>query len=207
MNQVTWERIVAINNLLIPLREADTAAAIEIINLVELRSKLRTQLDNLRSAISEQYSERDAYFILFPLTAHCDELIKNLILEIKQLEWPPLQQELYQVDDAGDLFYELLDNLLGKPETLPLIYEVYFFCLSDGFRGRYSGNPDRIVDYIRRLREHIRLQPVDAVAPPIQAETKRAIFRLPNYVFYGVSVLLLILVYSFLSFQASFWHP
>ena len=115
MNQVTWERIVAINNLLIPLREADTAAAIEIINLVELRSKLRTQLDNLRSAISEQYSERDAYFILFPLTAHCDELIKNLILEIKQLEWPPLQQELYQVDDAGDLFYELLDNLLGKP--------------------------------------------------------------------------------------------
>lgn len=207
MNQDLWEMVAIINNLLIPLREADTPATIAMVDLVDLRSKLRTQLDYLRTAITEQYSERDAYFVLFPLTAHCDELVKHLILDINQLEWPPLQQELYQVVDAGDLFYELLDNALRKPETLPLVYEVYYFCLRDGFYGRYSGNPDRLADYTQRLCEHIRLQPIEAthISPPVI--TKRSYFRLLNYVYYGGAGLLLITVYVFLTFLANSWHP
>ena len=207
MSQVFWARMVTINTILNPLREAETESAILKIDLVELRSKLRVQLEDLRKAITEQYSERDAYYVLFPVTAHCDELVKKLILDVHHLEWPPLQQELYQVDDAGDLFFELLDNALSKPETLFLVYEVYYFCLNDGFCGRYSINPDKLADYLQKLRKHIQLQPIVATSLPLTTLSKRAYFRIPNYLYYCSAGVLLTLVYCFLLYLASTWDP
>lgn len=208
MNQNLWEMIVNINKLLNPLRETDDPSIVASFDLVELRAKLRNQLEFLRTAITEQYSERDAYFVLFPLTAHCDEIVKKRILDISQLEWPSLQLELYQMDDAGDLFYELLDTALKKPETLPLVYEVYYFCLHDGFCGRYSINPDRLNDYLEKLRSHIHLQVLEAIALPTTTKVIRRIdFRIMNYVYYGGACLFLLLLYFFLIFQAGYWQP
>ena len=207
MNKELWSIIVTINACLNPFREADSLDTIAMIDLVILRSKLRDQLEQLRTAITERYSERDAYLVLFPLTAHCDELVKKMILDINQLEWPPLQQELYQVVDAGDLFYELLDNALAKPDTLPLVYEVYYFCLHDGFCGRYGGNVERLSDQLKKLRPHIILQPIITITPPTPAPKKWANFRMLNRIYYGGVGLLLLLVYCFLTFLASTWHP
>jgi len=206
MSQSLWEIIVTIYNFLKPLREADTRAGVATADLVELRSNLRNRLEYLRTEITGQHSERDAYFVLFPLVAHCDELVKKLILDISNLEWPPLQQELYQVADAGELFFELLDSVLGKPETLPLVYEVYYFCLNDGFCGRYSANPERLASYRQNLRKHILLQPVEAV-PALATAKVRASFHIPDYVYYAGAGLLLLLVYSLLNFLGSRWQP
>jgi type VI protein secretion system component VasF len=206
MNYDLWKMIGTFNSLLLPLREVDAKSTPEMIDLVELRSQLRSQLEALRTVITERYSERDAYFVIFPLTAHCDEVVKMMILDTQNLVWPPLQQELYQVDDAGDLFYELLDNALIKLDTLPLVYEVYYFCLRDGFCGRYSLHPDRVTDYLLKLKEHIRLQPI-TISPLILATTKRSYFRIPNYSFYAGAGLLLVLIYYVLTFMASTWQP
>lgn len=206
MNQDLWEMIAIINNLLNPLRAAEAQSTVDMIDLVELRSMLRSQLEDLRATITEQYSERDAYFVLFPLIAHCDELVKKMIQQSNQLEWPPMQQEFYQVADAGDLFYELLDNALSKPETLALVYEVYYFCLQDGFCGRYSANPDRVTTYLEKLRKHICLLPI-AVTYPAPEPAKRAFFRMPGYAYYTGAAVLLMLVYMFLSFLGSSWQP
>lgn len=207
MNQDLWEMIVTINNFLNPLRDAGTQSTVAMIDLMELRRKMRIQLEDLRAAITEQYSERDAYYVLFPLTAHCDEVVKKMILESNQLEWPPLQQEFYQVDDAGDLFFELLDSALSKPETLALVYEVYYFCLHDGFCGRYSINPDMVDTYLQKLRKHICLQPIAAIDPALPGAIKRSYFRMPNYVYYVGAAVLFIMNYWFLSFLASSWQP
>ena len=206
MNIEPWEIIASINDCLIPLR-AVQASGVAMPDLVELRIKLRAQLDRLRSTVIEMYSERDAYFVLFPLTAHCDELVKKMILDISHLEWPPLQQELYQVADGGDLFYELLDNILGKADTLPLVYEVYYFCLHDGFCGRYGVNPDRISDYLKKLRSHIDLQSVTTTVAEPPVLNKWANFRIRNRVYYGVAIALVVLYYFFLTFMASSWQP
>jgi type IV/VI secretion system ImpK/VasF family protein len=207
MNKELWSIIVTINASLNPLREAVSLDTIATMDLVKLRSKLRAQLEQLRTAIIERYSERDAYLVLFPLTAHCDELVKKMILDINQLEWPPLQQELYQVVDAGDLFYELLDNALAKPDTLPLVYEVYYFCLNDGFCGRHGDNVEKLSDQLKKLRTHIILQPIVTITPPTPAPKKWANFRMLNRIYYGGVVLLLLLIYCFLTFLASTWHP
>jgi len=207
MSQAFWAKMVTINTILNPLRAAGNESVIAKIDLVELRGKLRAQLEDLRKAVTQQYSERDAYQVLFPVTAHCDELVKKLILDVRHLEWPPLQQELYQVDDAGDLFFELLDNALAKPETLLLVYEVYYFCLSDGFCGRYGINPEKLADYLQILRKHIHLQPIVATSFPLPALSKRSYFRIPNYLYYCSVGVLLVLVYCFLLYLASTWDP
>ena len=202
-----WETIVSINQVLKPLREGNTPLVISMTELLELRSKLRAYLLALRKLISEQYTERDAYQVLFPLIAHCDEVIKQSIQDNQQLDWPPLQLELYQVANAGDLFFELLESALKQQDTLGLVYEVYYFCLQDGFCGRYSGNPMRLNDYCILLRQHIRLQPFPISNQSTTALSKRSYFRIPNYYYWVGSIGVLIAVYFFLVNLASGWQP
>lgn len=208
MNQELWQMIASVNKLLSPLRSPNTPSSVAMIDLMQLRSKVRDQLVDLRLAITQQYSERDAYYVLFPLIAHCDEIIKKIEFGDSQQEWPPLQQEFYQVDDAGDLFYEILDNILSKPEILGLVYEVYYFCLNDGFCGRYSGNSGMASSYLEKLRKHIDLQPLASVpAEPEHKITKRAYFRIPSYSYFIISAALIIMIYWILSNIAQTWTP
>lgn len=202
-----WQIIVNLNYSLIALRESNSLTPITINDLVELRNKLRVQLERLRLTIIEQYSERDAYFVLFPLIAHCDESVKKIILTNHQLEWPSLQQELYQVSDGGDLFYDLLDSVLEKPDTLPLVYEVYYFCLKDGFCGRHSLNSDGLANYMKKLHSHIRLQPIAETNTPPSSLKKWTNFRMINRVYYGGTLAILILMYFFFIFLANSWQP
>ena len=205
INQEVWLKIASINDFLKPLREINKNLNIEKIDLIDLRIRLRDQLEYLRIVLTQLYSDRDAYYVLFPLTAHCDEVVKMSILDVQNIEWPPLQQELYKVDDAGDLFYELLDNALIKTDTLSLVYEVYYFCLQDGFCGMHSLDSVR-TNYLRKLEKHISIKPI-----PIQNMqsnlVKRRHFRIPNYSYYCATALLLSLIYYFLTFLASNWQP
>ena len=130
-------------------------AGVESFDIVGVRAEIRKQLDILRVKLAEQLTERDCYLVVFPIVAYFDEHIKTYYLAEKQLSWPPLQKELFQVDEAGELFYETVDDLLRKPQTIPFIYEVYYFCLSQGFQGKYADNPVKISEYMKKLREKI----------------------------------------------------
>lgn len=120
-------------------------------DLIGVRSELRTQLDFLRATLAEQYSERDTYLILFPIVAQIDEHILNHFISKMQSGWPSLQRELFQIDNGGEVFYEILDDILRKPQTSQFIFEVYYFCLHYGFRGRYQDNPVKISTYLKSL--------------------------------------------------------
>ena len=96
-------------------------------DLLQARTELRAQLDRLRTKLSERLSERDSYLVLFPMVAHFDEWVQMRFLKGDQLSWPPLQRELFQIDDAGEIFFETLDDILLKPQTLPFVLEVFYF--------------------------------------------------------------------------------
>ena len=53
--------------------------------------------------------------------------------------WPgmPLVVSLYGNVDAGERFFDLVDELMRYPERDPELLELAFFCLSLGFRGKY----------------------------------------------------------------------
>lgn len=124
--------------------------------LIEFRVELRIRLDRLKAVFNEEHSENDVYMILFAIVAHIDEIVQNNIMQSLNIDWPLLQKELFQIENAGDVYYEILDSILQKPQTNPFIYEVYYFCLRYGFRGRHENNPASVLEYVKKLRDKIQ---------------------------------------------------
>ena len=139
--------------------------------IVRVRKGAREQLEYLRVQLAENLTERETYLVLFPIVIYFDELVQVRYVAAGQA-WPTLQGELYQIDDGGVLFYDTLDDVLRKPQTMPLIYEVFYFCINHGFRGRYNDEPVKISEYLEKLREKIPLQeqeiPIEAPEEPLQ---------------------------------------
>jgi cell division protein FtsN/type VI protein secretion system component VasF len=173
--------------------------------LVRVRAEIRTQLDFLRMKLAEQLTERDCYLVLFPIVAFFDEYVQTTYLGENQLDWPPLQRELFQIDDAGEIFYDTVDDILRKPQTIPFIYEVYYFCLNKGFLGRHIGDPVKINEYLKRLREKIPVVDLaDFQAVPEDTGRIRPIGS--SIWYYAASVLAVIAIYFLLRAAANhYW--
>jgi type IV/VI secretion system ImpK/VasF family protein len=124
-------------------------------DLVEVRAQVRAKLDVLKASLAEHLTEREVYLALFPIVVYFDEIVQNRFVRGQSAPWPPLQKELFKIDDGGALFYDTLDDLLRKPETLPFIYEVFYFCLSDGFKGKHTENLTKVNEYKHKLEEKI----------------------------------------------------
>jgi type VI secretion system protein ImpK len=75
-------------------------------------------------------------------------------------DWPqrPLQEELFGHNRMGEVFFENLRSLLGRPDMQDVAdcLEVYCLCLLLGYRGRYAlGGVGEIETFVRPIREKI----------------------------------------------------
>jgi type IV/VI secretion system ImpK/VasF family protein len=147
--------------------------------LVEVRSQIRAKLDVLKASFAEKLTEREGYLALFPLVVYFDEIVQNRFVRGQSAPWPPLQKELFKIDDGGALFYDTLDDLLRKPETLPFIYELFYFCLSDGFKGKHTENLAKINEYKHKLEDKIPHPHVTSAAAKEEAAHMISLERLP----------------------------
>lgn len=150
----------------------DPNAALTMISVVppdllgSLRGKLKEHLAQLEAQLQAHLSESETYQVLLPLVIHCDEQVLRRLPIREQPSWPLLQRERFQIDDGGDVFYQLIDERLQKSDTAPLVFEVLYFCLSDGFLGRFASDPTKIVAYKARLAARIPM-------PRMPAQNKR----------------------------------
>ena len=89
------------------------------------------------------YGADDVRLGLFAVIAFLDETVLNSGQPMFA-DWPrrPLQEEVFGVHMAGELFFQYLQQLLGRPDSEDLadILEVYELCLLLGFKGRYSAS-------------------------------------------------------------------
>jgi type IV/VI secretion system ImpK/VasF family protein len=138
-------------------------------DLVPVRAHVRSRLDVLKAALAEELTEREVFLALFPVVVTFDEIVQNRFVRGQAAPWPPLQKELFKIDDGGAVFYDTLDDLLRKPETLPFIYEVFYFCLSDGFRGKHGENLTKINEYKHKLEEKIPIPKIARTIPKTEA--------------------------------------
>jgi len=176
----------------------------ECRDIVGVRAEIRKQLDFLRVKLAEEFSERACYLVLFPIVAYFDEHIKTRYLGETLLSWPPLQRELFQIENAGELFYETVDDLIRQPQTIPFIHEVYYFCLSKGFQGRYADNPVQINEYMRKLREKIPVAELASFDMP--ADTTGRIKPVGPLIWYYAGALVIIVVFYFvLRASSNYW--
>jgi len=173
-------------------------------DIVRIRAELRTQLDFLKAKLAEQYSERDSYLVLFPIVAQIDEVIQVNFLRTMQASWPLLQKELFQINNAGEVFYEILNDIFMKPQTPVFIYEVYYFCLSYGFRGRYESNPVKITEYLKKLQTKLQTDDMD-IAPADKEEIGIIKYFGSPYWSYGIVAGGLMVVYFLLRVMGKYF--
>lgn len=92
-------------------------------------------------ATKRGYPAEDVRLATFAGVAFLDESILNSGNPIFA-DWPrmSLQEELFGVHTAGEMFFQCVDRLMAKSDS-PLtadVLEIYALCLLLGFRGRYS---------------------------------------------------------------------
>jgi len=114
-------------------------------------------------AMAAGYNADDARLSTFAVVAFLDESVLNSQNPIFA-DWlrQPLQEELFGTHIAGEVFFQHLQQLLGKSDSQDLgdLLEVYYLCMLLGFRGKYSagdrGGLDQIMkmtaDKLRRIR-------------------------------------------------------
>nr|ALD83712.1 hypothetical protein [Sorangium cellulosum] len=128
-------------------------------DFVKLRARVRQRLVWLKGQLSSTLPEHEVHYVLFPIVVHFDELVR-LVSRGATTRWEPLQSELYDVDNGGELFYTRLEERLRQEETPPIVFEVFYFCLSDGFQGMYQGDTKKIAEYKARVDLRIPKKPI-----------------------------------------------
>ena len=94
-----------------------------------------------QNARARGYTEDDIRLAVFAVVAFLDETILNLRKPIFK-DWvrKPLQEELFGRHVAGEIFFQNLEQLLGRRDSVELadLIEVYYLALLLGYLGKYS---------------------------------------------------------------------
>lgn len=108
--------------------------------------KFRNQVLHAIRVIEQQarnrgYTDEDVRLAVFAVVAFLDESVLNLRQPVFQ-DWvrKPLQEELFGRHVAGEVFFDNLQQLLGRRDSAESadVIEVYYLCLLLGYLGRYS---------------------------------------------------------------------
>jgi type VI protein secretion system component VasF len=159
-------------------------------NFVELRGRVRKRLQWLRVQLSDALPEHEVHYVLLPLVIYTDELMTS-IGRGQSARWEPLQSELYEIDNGGELFFTILEEHLRKSETHPLIFQMFYFCLSDGFVGMCESDMRKLDEYKARLAQRIPLAPPPSGPEPRPSRPVELVaFPWKPYAWAGLAIML-----------------
>ncbi len=125
-----------------------------------MKSALKASIDDARR---KSFSEEETKLAMFAIVAFLDETILTQN-QPAFADWrrKPLQEELFGVHIAGEIFFQNLENIIRQPDSHPNadLLELYALCISLGFQGRYSAGGraelkrivDGCMDKVRRIR-------------------------------------------------------
>lgn len=120
-------------SLILQLRSSRDLPAPDILQRRVL-GLFETMMQNGREA---RIPEQDMTDAKFALAAFADEVIYHSTWPGKT-QWlsNPLQLQFFNLNTAGDTFFNNLDNLHGQRGRTH-VAQIYFLCLALGFQGRY----------------------------------------------------------------------
>ncbi|WP_150467324.1 DotU family type IV/VI secretion system protein [Francisella sp. SYW-9] len=126
---------------------------IQVQDLIAFRNKIIHKTNDIRDMIYQDYGERVSFFIAFAIYSYCDEMINKVSLNMQNnlTEWHLLQEEVYQRNDGGDYFFEIVDNVLDNPVFPKVVSQVLYLILALGFKGCYLGVESEIDKYKNKL--------------------------------------------------------
>ena len=134
-NIIIWQKFIKLSNF---LNNARTNQLKTIINdaekIIEFRGTLQNYINDLSNTSMQILGVKTAYYINFAVVAFCDEVISVLFAR-NELSWPKLQKDIYDTENGGEKFYNLLDQIIEQPTFPKIVYQVYYYLLCDGFKG------------------------------------------------------------------------
>ncbi len=164
-----------------------------------------------RKAERAGISREDARRASFAIVAFIDETILASDWQHKE-EWMsrPLQQELFDRYDAGEEFFEKLETLRDDPGVHAEVLEVYYLCMTLGFKGKYQlHSQEQLRLSIEDVREQLsgrtdrRLRKLSPRALPEDQAVNEFKTKIPLWVIAVVALTIAALTYIGMSFYIS----
>jgi len=173
----------------------------------EVKSHITSQLDSLYGlSVQGGYSQPQYQLALFSAVAFIDEKLVSSTWEGRK-SWAKslLQRHYFDTSNAGIEFFEKLDRLNPFNPAERDIREVYYYCMSLGFAGKFYGEgAQSALDKIKADNYHLlseeqqdgeALFPRAFSAPKSQGTVNVA--KNFNTLLYGGPVLLVLIVFFF----------
>lgn len=143
--------------LILQLRSTDEFGDPEV-----LRRRVKDLLDDAeREALRTGVAPDNIQQAKFALVAFIDETIISSSWSQKD-RWvsKPLQLELYDQYDAGEAFFTRLEKLREQPKANAEALEVYYLCMTLGFKGKYQlHEQERLRELIETTYEDLKRLP------------------------------------------------
>ncbi|HVO72408.1 MAG TPA: type IVB secretion system protein IcmH/DotU [Ignavibacteriaceae bacterium] len=181
-------------------------------NAAALKAKVLEMLERLeRNARSCGIDNEKIRLTKFALAAFIDETIIGSEWDQKD-SWlsEPLQILLFDTFNAGEEFFSTLNLLRQRSGANKEILEIYFLCLTLGFKGKYQLQSP---EYLRRIIDDLNteLHPeasitIDSLSPnakPHENFIKAVNEGLPLWIYPAAAVLLCIIFYIIMSSSVS----
>jgi type VI secretion system protein ImpK len=174
----------------------------------ELRQQLITALDKVVSrGRRANIPDQDLAEARYALVAFLDEQVGKASWS-GRAEWMarPLQFELYRDNNAGEDFFVRLNALIRSGDR-PLAVQIYYVCLSLGFRGTYATKDSSALGkFVKAARQQLAsvLPPPDELSPhglPRQVARAVTTRRGPLLAIVSAGVLLIALVIGLASWS------
>lgn len=186
---LVWYQVIKLSELLDPLQKDGLTES----QISDTRDAIRMVLKGIYDSVQPHQGDRNAYYVLFALTAYCDEIALSYLQQQHNLGWEPLQVELFNISDAGTLFYRYAELFRGRNDIPSLVFEIYYFCLKAGFKGGYITNPAARKAYLDELEAHVSFEKMP-LAGPIDDRETRIMRRIPVWLYYCAVVVMVLLV-------------
>jgi type IV/VI secretion system ImpK/VasF family protein len=120
--------------------------------LNRLHQDVHARIEVLRTAL---VAEPGVEHAMLALVLYFDERIMGQLPEFLATSWPLLQTRLTGRKTGGSDFFHLIDRLLEADPPPGFVFEVYYFCLNNGFQGQYADDLASLEGYRQRLRARI----------------------------------------------------
>ena len=156
-NLEIWKKFIDLSNYFDQYKQGELEQIIsDADKIIEFRSNLRIKINELSDVCKDNLGVKVAYFLIFPVVVYCDEVI-SLCFAKNNISWPKMQKEIYGIENGGEKFYELLDQIIEQPTYPEIVYQVYYWLLAAGFQGVLIDETKKsAVYYNNKLKDLLR---------------------------------------------------
>lgn len=138
------------------------------------------------------------------LVLYLDERIMDRLPDYLRLGWPLLQAKRLGSSTGGDDFYRFANELVAAPNTPSFVLEVYYFCLEQGFVGRYANDLVSIEEHKQRLRGAIDLPRVASETPDTAEVSTEVGSPVPASMAYAASLAVVVVITAGLTLLSNY---